>query len=68
MKNKLILLACIAIWLLTGFGLPYIIHFKLNFFGANFVTFSDMFKLWFGVPIFTLLIATLIYFKITQTK
>jgi hypothetical protein len=68
MRNTYIFIACIALWLLIGFGLPYLIHFKLNFLGANFVTPKDIFGLWFGTPIFTLLIFTLIYFKITETK
>lgn len=44
LKNVISFIICLALAL----SIPYIVQFKLNMFGANFITFKDIVGLWFG--------------------
>jgi hypothetical protein len=49
--------------ILIAFGIPYIIQFKLNFLGANFITPSIIVELWW---IFALI--GFVFFVISEKK
>lgn len=38
----------VASYLAFAFGIPYLIQFQFNFFGATYVTLFEILKLWFG--------------------
>jgi di/tricarboxylate transporter len=63
MKNKLIATVFTILSITIGFGLPYLIQFKLNFFGATLVSIGDIVKLWVIIPVITFIVMSLLYLK-----
>ena len=47
-----------VLYLLMSFGIPYLIQYRWDFFGANHVTPIDIAGLWFTIPIISLFIIT----------
>ncbi len=64
-KQKILGTIFILLFVIVGFGLPYLIQFKFNFFGATFVTIKDIIGLWVMTPVLTYILVIIIY---TQLK
>lgn len=52
-----------VLFFIIGFGIPYLVHFKFNYFGANFISPADIFALWILTPMATFLLLTIFIFK-----
>ncbi len=63
MKDNLKIMFAI-LFVLIGFGIPYLVQFKWNFFGATLVTIADILQLWLITPFLTFIALLLLYFRI----
>lgn len=63
MKEKLGILLLFITWVVFSFGLSYLIHFELHFFGATFITLKDIIGLWVGFPMFTGALCIIFYIE-----
>jgi hypothetical protein len=60
-KVKMVIKLLISIFI--AFGIPYIIQFKLNFLGANFITIKDIVGLWWSLALLGF-----VFFVISENK
>jgi uncharacterized membrane protein len=64
MREKLKIILFSILFVLIGFGIPYLVQFKWNFFGATLVTIGDILQLWLITPFLTFVALLLLYFRI----
>jgi hypothetical protein len=64
MKEKLKITLFVILFVLIGFGLPYLIQFKWHFLGATLVTMETIISMWLLIPLFVLMLLLLVYERI----
>jgi hypothetical protein len=64
MKEKLKIILFSILFVIIGFGLPYLIQFKWHFLGATLVTMQTIITVWLLIPLFVLMLLLLIYERI----
>lgn len=64
MKKFFTIVLGVLLFVGIGFGFPYLVQFKWNFFGATFVTMKDIGGLWVS-SIFTGVIVAFIVFALS---
>lgn len=62
MKTKLKFIVFLLLSIVVGLGIPYLIQFKLHFFGANFVSMGDIVGLWLTCLFIVLGIFTYVFY------
>jgi hypothetical protein len=64
MKEKLKITLFTILFVIIGFGLPYLIQFKWYFLGATLVTMKTIITMWLLIPLFVLMILLFVYERI----